>query len=147
VYYYPSFHAGRDGKRLSAELTRNLTRPTAWEAVMRIRCSRGLKISSFHGHFFNRRCVWFVCVYFFGGGRKALRIWHADMVSCSESTQRFAKRPPASGPLCVDIFVRCSMRRACLCAEPPPAPLPSWPPVVACLLAALQHGPAGPAHV
>lgn len=54
VYYYPSFHGGRDGKRLSAELTRNLTRPTAWEAVMRIRCSRGLKISSFHGHFFNR---------------------------------------------------------------------------------------------
>jgi hypothetical protein len=55
VYYYPSFHAGRDGPKLSAELRRNLTRPTAWEAVMRIRCSRGLKISSFHGHFFNRR--------------------------------------------------------------------------------------------
>lgn len=57
VYYYPSFHAGRDGPKLAAELQRNLTRPTAWEAVMRIRCSRGLKISSFHGHFFNRRCV------------------------------------------------------------------------------------------
>lgn len=55
VYYYPSFHAGRDGPKLAAELQRNLTRPTAWEAVMRIRCSRGLKISSFHGHFFNRR--------------------------------------------------------------------------------------------
>jgi len=55
VYYYPAFHAGRDGPKLSAELHRNLTRPTAWEAVMRIRCSRGLKISSFHGHFFNRR--------------------------------------------------------------------------------------------
>jgi protein transport protein SEC24 len=56
VYHYPSFHAARDGPKLSAELRRNLTRPTAWEAVMRIRCSRGLKISSFHGHFFNRRC-------------------------------------------------------------------------------------------
>eukprot|EP00878_Enallax_costatus_P011952 GHUV01012479.1.p1 GENE.GHUV01012479.1~~GHUV01012479.1.p1 ORF type:complete len:992 (+),score=282.52 GHUV01012479.1:492-3467(+) len=54
VYYYPGFHAGRDGRKLAAELERNLTRPTAWEAVMRIRCSRGLKISSFHGHFFNR---------------------------------------------------------------------------------------------
>ncbi|KAF6250863.1 Sec23/Sec24 trunk domain-containing protein, partial [Scenedesmus sp. NREL 46B-D3] len=54
VYYYPGFHKLRDGPKLSAELSRNLTRPTAWEAVMRIRCSRGLKIGSFHGHFFNR---------------------------------------------------------------------------------------------
>lgn len=54
VYYYPSFLAARDGPKLVAELHHNLTRPTAWEAVMRIRCSRGLKISSFHGHFFNR---------------------------------------------------------------------------------------------
>jgi protein transport protein SEC24 len=55
VYHYPGFHQARDGRKLAAELTRNLTRPTAWEAVMRIRCSRGLKIGSFHGHFFNRR--------------------------------------------------------------------------------------------
>jgi hypothetical protein len=55
VYYYPGFHAGRDGPKMSQEVVHNLTRPTAWEAVMRIRCSRGLKISSFHGHFFNRR--------------------------------------------------------------------------------------------
>eukprot|EP00775_Hariotina_reticulata_P013331 gene13331-13460_t len=54
VYYYPGFHAARDGAKLTQELVHNLTRPTAWEAVMRIRCSRGLKISSFHGHFFNR---------------------------------------------------------------------------------------------
>jgi protein transport protein SEC24 len=55
VYHYPGFHGARDGVRLAAELRRNLTRATAWEAVMRIRCSRGLKIGSFHGHFFNRR--------------------------------------------------------------------------------------------
>lgn len=54
VYHYPNFHAGRDGAKLAAEVTHNLSRPTAWEAVMRIRCSRGLKVSSFHGHFFNR---------------------------------------------------------------------------------------------
>ncbi|KIY91866.1 Protein transport protein [Monoraphidium neglectum] len=40
VYYYPGFYAARDGPRLSADITHNLTRPTAWEAVMRIRCSR-----------------------------------------------------------------------------------------------------------
>lgn len=54
LYYYPGFYAARDGPRLSADISHNLTRPTAWEAVMRIRCSRGLRISSFHGHFFNR---------------------------------------------------------------------------------------------
>ena len=32
----------------------NLTRETAWEAVMRIRCSKGLRISAFFGHFFIR---------------------------------------------------------------------------------------------
>jgi hypothetical protein len=60
VYYYPGFYSSRDGARLTADVTRNLSRPTAWEAVMRIRCSRGLRISSFHGHFFNR-CGGGVC--------------------------------------------------------------------------------------
>ena len=32
----------------------NLTRTTGCEAVMRIRCSKGLRISAFHGHFFIR---------------------------------------------------------------------------------------------
>jgi len=54
VYYYPGFNAQRDGAKLQAELQHNLSRLTGWEAVMRIRCSKGLKISSFHGHFFIR---------------------------------------------------------------------------------------------
>lgn len=54
LYHYPNFHASRDGPRFTDELVHNLIRPTAWEAVMRIRCSKGLRISSFHGHFFNR---------------------------------------------------------------------------------------------
>jgi len=54
VYYYPGFHASRDGQRLHSELAHNLNRPTCWEAVMRIRCSKGLRISSFHGHFLNK---------------------------------------------------------------------------------------------
>ena len=37
-----------------AEIRRNLTRLTGWEAVMRIRVSRGIRISGFHGHFFVR---------------------------------------------------------------------------------------------
>jgi len=54
VYHYPGFSGARDGPKLAAEVEHNLLRPTAWEAVMRIRCSKGLRISSFHGHFFNR---------------------------------------------------------------------------------------------
>lgn len=54
LYYYPAFQPQRDGAKLTAELARNLTRETAWEAVMRIRCSKGLRISAFYGHFFIR---------------------------------------------------------------------------------------------
>jgi len=54
VCYYPGFVAERDGAKLRAELTHNLTRETGWEAVMRVRCSRGLRVSSFHGPFFVR---------------------------------------------------------------------------------------------
>ena len=53
-YYYPGFNKDKDGLRLASELERNVTRETAWEAVMRIRCSKGLRISSFYGHFFVR---------------------------------------------------------------------------------------------
>eukprot|EP00897_Mesotaenium_endlicherianum_P001573 jgi/Mesen1/1443/ME000132S00386 len=54
VYYYPGFQLARQGDKFSRELARDLTRETAWEAVMRIRCGKGLKISTFHGHFFVR---------------------------------------------------------------------------------------------
>lgn len=54
IYYYPGFQSQRDSIKLNKDLTHNLTRETGWEAVMRIRCSKGLRISSFHGHFFIR---------------------------------------------------------------------------------------------
>eukprot|EP00892_Ulva_mutabilis_P003092 jgi/Ulvmu1/12784/UM097_0011.1 len=50
VYYYPGFAAPRDGRKLAAELAHNLGRTTGWEAVMRLRCSKGVRIASFHGH-------------------------------------------------------------------------------------------------
>lgn len=52
--YFPSFVEARDGASLHKTVKHSLCRPTAWEAVMRIRCSTGLKISAFHGHFFVR---------------------------------------------------------------------------------------------
>ncbi|KAH7662696.1 vWA-like protein [Dioscorea alata] len=54
VYYYPSFQATIHGQKLRYELTRNLTRETAWEAVMRIRCGKGLRFTTYHGHFMVR---------------------------------------------------------------------------------------------
>lgn len=44
LYYYPGFNAPRDAAKLEQELSHNLTRETGWEAVCRIRCSKGLKV-------------------------------------------------------------------------------------------------------
>lgn len=41
VYYYPSFQATVHQEKFRHELARDITRETAWEAVMRIRCGKG----------------------------------------------------------------------------------------------------------
>ncbi|KAK9279619.1 hypothetical protein L1049_013298 [Liquidambar formosana] len=54
VYYYPSFQSAIHKERLRHELARDLTRETAWEAVMRIRCGKGVRFTSYHGNFMLR---------------------------------------------------------------------------------------------
>ena len=54
VYHYPGFNAATEGERFARDLTRNLTRTTGFEAVMRLRCSRGVVITNFYGNFFIR---------------------------------------------------------------------------------------------
>ncbi|CAH0476684.1 unnamed protein product [Peronospora belbahrii] len=54
VYYYPAFNAERDGKKFSKELAHCLVRETAWEAVMRVRCTKGMRLANFYGNFFLR---------------------------------------------------------------------------------------------
>ncbi|KAK0598247.1 hypothetical protein LWI29_032916 [Acer saccharum] len=54
VYYYPSFQATNQGEKLRHELLRDLTRETAWEAVMRIRCGKGIRFMSYDGNFMLR---------------------------------------------------------------------------------------------
>jgi len=54
VMHYPGFTDGTHGEQLSRDLQHNLTREQGLEAVMRVRASRGLRISAFYGHFFIR---------------------------------------------------------------------------------------------
>jgi len=52
--FYPQFHINTLGPKLRSELTHVLSRYMGWEAVMRVRVSRGWKITNFFGHLFIR---------------------------------------------------------------------------------------------
>ncbi|KAL7849855.1 hypothetical protein SRHO_G00192040 [Serrasalmus rhombeus] len=57
VFYYPAFHHIHNpaqSVKLQKDLQRYLTRKIGFEAVMRIRCTKGLSIHTFHGNFFVR---------------------------------------------------------------------------------------------
>ncbi|KAM9678069.1 protein transport protein Sec24B isoform 4-T4 [Trichechus inunguis] len=57
IYYYPSFHYTHNpsqAEKLHKDLKRYLTRKIGFEAVMRIRCTKGLSMHTFHGNFFVR---------------------------------------------------------------------------------------------
>ncbi|XP_054724767.1 protein transport protein Sec24A-like isoform X2 [Uloborus diversus] len=57
IHYYPGYHhqLGQiQVEKFAGDLKRYLTRNIGFEAVMRIRCTRGLTIHTFHGNFFVR---------------------------------------------------------------------------------------------
>ncbi|KAM9457408.1 protein transport protein Sec24B isoform 1-T1 [Clarias gariepinus] len=57
VFYYPAFHHVHTPAlkaKLQKDLQRYLTRKIGFEAVMRIRCTKGMSIHTFHGNFFVR---------------------------------------------------------------------------------------------
>ncbi|ESN92676.1 hypothetical protein HELRODRAFT_69899 [Helobdella robusta] len=57
TYYFPGFHRATnlaELRRFRSALTRYLTRKIGFEAVMRVRCTRGLNIHTFHGNGFVR---------------------------------------------------------------------------------------------
>uniref|UniRef100_V9K9W1 Protein transport protein Sec24A-like protein n=1 Tax=Callorhinchus milii TaxID=7868 RepID=V9K9W1_CALMI len=57
IYYYPSYHHKHNPalmEKFEKEIKRYLTRKVGFEAVMRIRCTKGLAIHTFHGNFFVR---------------------------------------------------------------------------------------------
>ncbi|TKR81766.1 hypothetical protein L596_015589 [Steinernema carpocapsae] len=57
VYHFPNYHINRNQPevlRFNNLLRRYLTRKIGFEAVLRIRCSRGVSLHSFYGNFFIR---------------------------------------------------------------------------------------------
>jgi len=54
LFYYPAFKAEKHDIQVIADIRKDLLRYTSWEGVMRIRCSKGLKIAAHHGNFFIR---------------------------------------------------------------------------------------------
>jgi len=51
VFLYPNFYAVRDHMKLANEIKHAVTRDTGFQALMKVRCSNGLQVSSYHGNF------------------------------------------------------------------------------------------------
>jgi protein transport protein SEC24 len=51
VFFYPNFLAARDTLKFTTELKHAITRETGYQALMKVRCSNGLQVSSYHGSF------------------------------------------------------------------------------------------------
>ena len=51
VFFYPNYIAPRDNAKLAAEITHAVNRETGYQALMKVRCSNGLQVSSYHGSF------------------------------------------------------------------------------------------------
>jgi len=50
-FYYPNFLAPRDTSKLSQEIKHTVTRETGYQALLKVRCSNGLQVASYHGNF------------------------------------------------------------------------------------------------
>ncbi|KAJ5692994.1 Sec23/Sec24 beta-sandwich [Penicillium macrosclerotiorum] len=51
TFFYPNFHAPRDLLKVRHELAHAVKRETGYQCLMKVRCSNGLQVSSYHGNF------------------------------------------------------------------------------------------------
>jgi protein transport protein SEC24 len=51
MFFYPNFVFPRDSSKVQYELDHALRRETGYQALMKVRCSNGLQVSSYHGSF------------------------------------------------------------------------------------------------
>jgi protein transport protein SEC24 len=54
MHSYVMFNYEKDGPRFEEQLIKSLTQHTGFEAVMRIRCTKGMRITNFYGNFYIR---------------------------------------------------------------------------------------------
>ena len=52
MHSYVNINAAKDGARFEAQLNKSLTQTTAFEVVMRIRFTNGMRITNFYGNFY-----------------------------------------------------------------------------------------------
>ncbi|GLG96873.1 Protein transport protein Sec24C [Gryllus bimaculatus] len=52
IFKYTYFQADLDGDRLIADIKNNISRPIAFDSIMRVRTSTGVRATDFYGHFF-----------------------------------------------------------------------------------------------
>eukprot|EP00698_Gefionella_okellyi_P018498 TRINITY_DN5550_c0_g1_i1.p1 TRINITY_DN5550_c0_g1~~TRINITY_DN5550_c0_g1_i1.p1 ORF type:complete len:954 (+),score=203.14 TRINITY_DN5550_c0_g1_i1:57-2864(+) len=53
-FYYPQFRAVLHGEKLGVDIMDLLMREQGFEAVLRVRCSKGLRVENYYGHYFRR---------------------------------------------------------------------------------------------
>ncbi|KAL6721448.1 COPII coat Sec23p-Sfb3p heterodimer component [Lecanora helva] len=51
TFFYPNYIAPRDSLRLEQEVKHTVIRETGYQALMKVRCSNGLQVSSYYGNF------------------------------------------------------------------------------------------------
>ncbi|GBG28457.1 Protein transport protein SEC24 [Hondaea fermentalgiana] len=51
LHFFPRFTSQRHGQAFAEDVKRTLTREIAWEAVLRLRASHGVRVTGFHGNF------------------------------------------------------------------------------------------------
>ncbi|EPS45788.1 hypothetical protein H072_171 [Dactylellina haptotyla CBS 200.50] len=54
TFFFPNFVATRDGPKVSKEIAHAITREGGFQALMKVRCSNGLQVNSYHGNFLQR---------------------------------------------------------------------------------------------
>ncbi|KAF7713039.1 Sec23/24 family protein [Penicillium ucsense] len=51
TFFYSNYHAPRDVLKVRKELAHAIIRETGYQCLMKVRCSNGLQVSSYHGNF------------------------------------------------------------------------------------------------
>ncbi|EWC46650.1 hypothetical protein DRE_04137 [Drechslerella stenobrocha 248] len=54
TFFFPNFVASRDGPKVTKEIAHAIARESGFQALMKVRCSNGLQVNSYHGNFLQK---------------------------------------------------------------------------------------------